>query len=103
MSNAFLGTTLAACLVLPDLAAAGNTTVNTAANAGDWGTFDVGSSVIHVELKGTVGERRPMDLLLFYPADKQAYRNATTLTVYSSRLKGVTLDPARWDPISWQV
>jgi predicted dienelactone hydrolase len=103
MSNAFLGITLAACLMLPDLAAAEKTTVNTAANAGDWGKFEVSSAVVHIELTGTVGERRPMDLLLFYPADKQAHKNATTLTVYSSRLKGVTLDPARWDPISWQV
>lgn len=101
--NAFLGITLAACLMLPGLVAAENADPNTAANAGDWGKFEVGSAVIHIELTGTVGERRPMDLLLWYPADKNAYMNATKLTVYSSRLKGVTLDPARWDPISWQV
>jgi len=98
-----LGIVIAAGLLHLGLAAAGNTGVNTSANAGDWGNFEVGSTVIHIELKGQVGERRPMDLLLWYPADKQAYRDATTLTVYSSRLKGVTLDPALWDPISWQV
>ena len=83
--NSSLGITLAACLLLPNLSAA--------TNAGDWGTFEVGSEVIHVELKGTVGERRPMDVLLFYPADKQAYREASP-AFYHSRLLGVELDPA---------
>lgn len=104
MSNAILGITLAACPLLPDLSTAQDTTttVNTSANAGDWGNFEVGSTIVHIELSGTMGERRPMDLLLWYPADKEAYQTASP-TVYTSRLNGVTLDPARWDPLSWAV
>ena len=41
-----------------------------------------------------------MDVLLFYPADKQAYREASP-AFYHSRLLGVELDPARWDPMVW--
>jgi pimeloyl-ACP methyl ester carboxylesterase len=110
MSNSMLGITLAACLLLPDLSAADDTAVNTAANAGDWGNFEVGSAIVHIDinLPGTVGdcdqpgECRPMDVLLWYPADKQAYQTASP-TVYTSRLNGLTLDPARWDPLSWTV
>jgi len=89
-SNLILGIMFALSLLLPDLSTAANTAVNTAANAGDWGKFEVGSTVVHIELKGTVGERRPMDVLLWYPADKQAYRSAP-LTVYASRLNGVPI------------
>src|SRR4030067_3267189 len=70
ISNAILGITLAACILLPALSAAGDIAVNTSANAGDWGKFDVGSEVIHVELRGAAGEPRPMDVLLFSHADK---------------------------------
>lgn len=106
ISNSILGITLAACLLLPDLSTAANTAVNTAANAGDGGKFEVGSAVVHIELLGTVGERRPMDVLLWYPADKQAYRDAAP-TVYASRLNGVPLidpnNPNRWVPMSFVV
>lgn len=98
MWNTILGITLAACLLLPDLSAADD--------AGDWGKFEVGSAVVHIELLGTVGERRPMDVLLWYPADKQAYRDAAP-TVYASRLNGVPLidpnNPNRWVPMSFVV
>src|SRR5919204_6216378 len=77
--------------------------VQTAGNDGEWGKFDVGSQIIHIELKGVDGERRPMDVILLYPADKQAYRKSNARTVYNQRLNGVTLDPAKWDPLSWTV
>ena len=110
MWNAILGITLASCL-LPDLSAAESTTSNTSANAGDWGTFDVGSGIIHLELKGDcnaspcapgAGVRRPVDVLLWYPADKKSYETGSP-TVYGLRLNGVTLDPTKWDPASWTV
>ena len=110
MWNAILGITLASCL-LPDLSAAESTTSNTSANAGDWGTFDVGSGIIHLELKGDcnaspcapgAGVRRPVDVLLWYPADKKSYA-AGSPTIYGLRLNGVTLDPTKWDPASWTV
>ena len=44
-----------------------------------------------------------MDVLLLYPADKKAYRASNSRTVYSQRLNGVPLDPAKWDPLSWTV
>ena len=81
MWNPILGITLASCL-LPDLSAVESTTSNTSANAGDWGKFDVGSGIIHLELKGDcnaspcapgAGVRRPVDVLLWYPADKKSY------------------------------
>jgi len=105
-SNLILGIMFALSLLLPDLSTAANTAVNTAANAGDWGKFEVGSTVVHIELKGTAGERRPMDVLLWYPADKQAYQSAPT-TLYASRLNGVPLidpsNPERWVPMSFVV
>ena len=91
--------TLFAWLALQSISAAAG---NTSAHAGDWGNFEVGSEVIHVELRGAAGEPRPMDLLLFYPADKKAYRTASP-AFYASRLLGVELDPARWDPMVWTV
>jgi hypothetical protein len=91
------------CLGLPSASAAAE---NTSANAGDWGKHEVGSTVAHIELKGTVGERRPMDVLLWYPADKQAYKSAPT-TLYGSRLNGVPVidpnNPDRWVPMSFVV
>jgi len=106
MWNAILRITLASCLLLPNLSAAQSTTSNTPANAGDWGNFEVGSTVVHIELLGTVGERRPMDVLLWYPADKQAYQSAPT-TLYASRLNGVPLidpsNPERWVLMSFVV
>ena len=92
--NSSLEITLAACLLLPNLSAA--------TNVGDWGNFEVGSAVVQIEHTGSAGERRPMDLLLFYPADKQAYLTASP-AIYQARLLGVALDPARWDPIVWTV
>jgi predicted dienelactone hydrolase len=91
-----------AARLMPDLTAADNTS----ANAGDWGEFEVGSVVWHIELSGAEGERRPMDVLLLYPADKQANGSAPR-TVYASRLNGVPIiDPNnadRWVPMSFVV
>jgi len=86
MFNSILSAALIACVALTDVASADDEV----GSAGDWGKFEVGSTVVHIELKGTVGERRPMDVLLWYPADKQAYRSAP-LTVYASRLNGVPI------------
>jgi predicted dienelactone hydrolase len=103
MSNPIPLIALLACLGLPSASAAAD---NTSANAGDWGNYEVGSAVVHIELTGTVGERRPMDLLLWYPADKQAYRRAP-LAVYASRLNRVLIidpkNPDRWVPMSFVV
>jgi predicted dienelactone hydrolase len=119
MPNWIPGIALATCLLLPQPSAADKTAVNTAANAGEWGNFEVGSAIVHLDLQvcvqadggrrlcptGITGEGRPMDVLLWYPADKQAYRTASP-TVYSSRMNGMIIDrdhPDRWDPMSWTV
>jgi len=65
------------------------------------GKFSVGHSSFQVVHTGTLGERRPVDVEVWYPADTLDYRDAPT-TVYRSRMHGVTLDPVRWDPLSYE-
>jgi predicted dienelactone hydrolase len=93
-------------LIFPALTNIAAAAGNTSANAGDWGNFDVGSRVVHVELKGTAKERRPMDVLLWHPADKKCYASATP-TVYASRLNGIPIIhptlPDTWVPMSFVV
>src|SRR2546430_10280205 len=96
MWNAILGITLASCLLLPDLSAA-NTD-----SASDWGHYNVGFTEIDLSLPGSRGEARPLHLMVWYPADVQDYRSGTA-AYYRPRLYGVTLDPARWDPMSLQI
>jgi predicted dienelactone hydrolase len=75
-------------------------------SAGDWGKHKVGSDVIRINLTGTAGEHRPIDVLLFYPADNRAYRRASPAS-YGSRLHSVPLvdpnDPNRWVPLSFSI
>jgi hypothetical protein len=97
---ALIALALAASLAIPAKARAQDQT--TSANAGEWGTFPVGADFIHIELTGSAGERRPMDVILLFPADKESYDEGIPM-VFSSRLRGVQLDPTRWDPISWTV
>lgn len=96
MCNAILGIALASCLVLPNLSAA-NTN-----SASDWGHFQVGFKEIDLSLTGSSGEPRPLHLMVWYPADVSAYRSGSP-AFYRPQLYGVTLDPARWDPLSWQI
>jgi len=93
--NSILGITLL-CLLLPDPSAA-NTN-----NASDWGHFEVGFTEIDLSLTGSSGETRPLHLMVWYPADGNDYSSASP-AFYRPRLYGVTLDPARWDPMSLQI
>jgi predicted dienelactone hydrolase len=68
----------------------------------EWGEFEVGFATVQLHLVGSRGESRPLDLLVWYPADRLEYRGAPP-SFYRSRLHGVTLDPSRWDPLTWQV
>ena len=43
-------------------------------------------------------EERPVDVHLWYPADRKGPK-----TVYRSALYGRTLIPDRWDPLSWKI
>ncbi len=66
----------------------------------DLGPFNVGHTTIHVVGTGTLGEPRPIDVEVWYPADTSVWAAASP-SEYSSRLRGVTLVPAKWDPLSW--
>jgi predicted dienelactone hydrolase len=50
--------------------------------------------------KGSNDENRPLDVLVWYPADPKSYKNAPP-SIYKSRLKGVPL-PGPWAALSWE-
>ena len=70
------------------------------AQAADWGGHKVGHTIMSVTLQGSAGEFRPLDILIWYPADPKSYKHAPPST-YKPRLHGVTL-PAPWDALSWE-
>ena len=71
------------------------------AHAADWGGYKVGHTIMSVAgHKGSVNEDRPLDVLIWYPADPESYKDAPP-TTYTSRLKGVPL-PGPWAALSWQ-
>jgi len=96
MSNAFLGITLAAWLMMPDLSAA-NTN-----SASDWGHFEVGFKEIDLSLTGSLGEARPLHLMVWYPADVKDYRSGSA-AYYRPLLYGVPLVPGKWDAMTLQI
>jgi predicted dienelactone hydrolase len=63
--------------------------------------FLVGHRVMNIVVPGSLGEDRPVDVHLWYPADLQAYFHAPR-TEYTSALNGADLGPL-WDPLSWKV
>jgi len=69
---------------------------------GRLGKFDVGHTRFRMNLVGSVGEARPVDVELWYPAKKKDFENAPR-AVYRSRFHGVTLIPSKWDPLSWEL
>ncbi len=66
------------------------------------GTFNVGHTAFRIVGKGTLGENRPIDIDVWYPADQRSWDHASA-SVYTSRLYGVPLVPSKWDPLSWAV
>ncbi len=80
------------------------------------GDFAVGHSTQRLNVRGTRGELRPLDVHLWYPArshdDCDSPSNlkrgaddqgcSLTPTVYRSRLYGIPLLP-QWDPLSWTI
>jgi predicted dienelactone hydrolase len=62
----------------------------------------VGHTTVEIVLTGSLGERRPIDVELWYPARKKNFDEAPMAT-YQSRLHGVPLIPERWDPLAWQI
>src|SRR5262245_65690087 len=66
------------------------------------GPFNVGHTTIHMVGTGTLGEARPIDVEVWYPADQEGW-SAASPSEYSSRLRGVTLVPSKWDPRSWEL
>jgi predicted dienelactone hydrolase len=80
------------------------------------GEFAVGHSTQRLNVRGTRGELRPVDVHLWYPArslnecdnpsnlDRSADDQGCSVTpsVYTSRLYGIPLLP-QWDPLSWTI
>ena len=71
------------------------------------GTFNVGHTTMSIVGEGTLKEPRPIDVDVWYPADKKAW-DAASPSQYTSRLNGVPLnptksDPPKWAPLSWVV
>jgi hypothetical protein len=66
------------------------------------GKFDVGHTTFRMDLIGAVGEARPVDVEVWYPARKENFES-TPLAIYRSRFHGVTLIPSKWDPLSWEL
>jgi hypothetical protein len=62
----------------------------------------VGHSTVEIVLTGSLSERRPIDVKIWYPASEKNFDTAP-LATYQSRLYGVPLIPARWDPLSWRI
>jgi hypothetical protein len=72
------------------------------AQAADWGGYDVGHTIMSVAgHRGSINEDRPLDVLIWYPADPKSYEDAPPST-FKSRLKGVPL-PGPWAALSWEV
>jgi predicted dienelactone hydrolase len=63
--------------------------------------FMVGHRVITMDVPGSAGKSRPVDVHLWYPADPGDYVSAPP-TEYTSALNGVPLS-SLWDPLSWKV
>jgi predicted dienelactone hydrolase len=60
----------------------------------------VGHTVKQIEVPGTAAnELRTVDVHLWYPAAT----STSPMTVYRSALHGKTLDPQRWDPLTWSL
>src|SRR3989442_13589319 len=97
-----LSAALTMCLGLAGAAPA----ENNGRPGGGWGKFKGGSAGSRIALTGTANETRPVDVLLFYPADETAHRSASP-TFYASRLKGRPIidpnNPNRWAPMSYAV
>jgi predicted dienelactone hydrolase len=73
-----------------------------AAGDGPAAELPVGHTVKSVDVRGSAeGERRKVDVHLWYPADRLDASAPTT--VYRSALHGRPLIPDRWDPLAWTV
>jgi predicted dienelactone hydrolase len=62
----------------------------------------VGHSVKRLDVPRTAGASRPVDVHVWYPAEQTRFPD-TPKTFYTSTLKGVSLAPAPWLPLSWTV
>jgi dienelactone hydrolase len=69
------------------------------------GRFKVGHVMMHLDgdqHKNSTGEPRPLDVMVWYPANAKDWENAAP-TIYRPRLGGVPLIPKTWDPLGWQI
>lgn len=88
-------------------------------DAGQPGGFAVGHSIQRLNVLGTLGENRPLDVHLWYPGHRPDGCDnsgnsgnpggngndqgcSASPSVYTSRLHGVAL-PSQWVPLSWTI
>jgi predicted dienelactone hydrolase len=74
-------------------------------HVGEPGKFKVGHAMMHIDgdhHKSSTGEPRPLDVMVWYPANAKDWENAAPST-YRPRLWGVPLIPGTWDPLGWQI
>jgi hypothetical protein len=71
-------------------------------HVGGEGKFKVGHKMIQIVHTSSTGDRRPVDVMVWYPADAKGWETATP-SVYRPRLWGVTLIPNVWDPLGFQI
>ncbi len=75
--------------------------------------FRVGYTIEYLNVTGTLGENRPIQVHVWYPAREQDDCGEAAdfepgpggchapLAVYTSRLRGMSLSPTPWDALSW--
>src|SRR5438093_1011374 len=68
----------------------------------DVGPYGVGHTMIQVVHTGSAGERRPLDVHVWYPAHPAGV-TAAPRTAYRSRLFGVPLVPGTYDPLTFTI
>ena len=107
------------CLLLSLISGAALVPMECAAQGADVSArqiFIVGHSIRSLNVPGTLGENRPVDVHLWYPArspddcdnsdnsdgNRDDQGCSVTPSVYTSRLHGIPLLP-QWDPLSWTI
>src|SRR5687767_13233394 len=69
-------------------------------HVGGPGKFKVGHTMIQIVHTSSTDEDRPIDVMVWYPANTKDWRSATP-SIYRSRLWGVPLIPGTWDPLGF--
>jgi len=85
-----------------DIGSSSDFVAHTNGHVGEPGKFKVGHTMIEIVHTSSTGQRRPLDVMVWYPADAEAWQTAAP-SIYRPRLWGVTLIPGTWDPLGFQI